>query len=129
MNNIPNSISDNSDIFKIYEWSIRKVRFRHARCYRTYLIGFVPSYHKLEIVCVNRIYVKQRLISAVFADNLYCLCGSSGLTTQAEDIWSFYKSVRIIHEIDITYKYNDLNDELYHNKLIEQYGPYYYMKH
>ena len=112
MSNISNSIPGNAEIIKIYEWSIRKVIFRHARFYRSYLIGYVPSYNKLEITCVKRIYLKQRLISEEGAEGIYSLCGSSGLTDEAEDIWCHYKEVvRIIHEIDITHKYKDQNDE------------------
>lgn len=128
MNNITNSISGNSEIIKIYEWSIRKVMFRHARRYRTYLIGYVPSCNKLEITTVKRVYLKQRLISGDHTDDIYSLCGSPGLDAEAEDIWCNYKKfVRIIHEKDISHKFKDLNDELYHNKLIEQYGLNYYM--
>jgi hypothetical protein len=128
MNIIPNSIPEHFDIYNIYEWSIRKVVFRHTKVYRTYLIGYVPSYNKLEITCVNRIYLKQRLISDESTDSIFSLCGSPGLTDLAEDIWRDHKKiVRIIYETDLSHKYKDLDDELYHNKLIERYGPYFYM--
>lgn len=128
MTNIPNSMPENFEIFNMYEWSIRKVVFRHTKVYRTYLIGYVPSYNKLEITCVNRIYLEQRVISEEGTDRNYLLCGQSGLTDLAEDIWRDHKKiVRIIYEADISHKYKDLDDELYHNKLIERYGPDLYM--
>ncbi|MDI1278533.1 hypothetical protein [Methylobacter sp.] len=128
MSNIPNSMPENFEIYNIYEWSIRKVVFRHMKVYRTYLIGYVPSYNKLEITCVNRIYLEQRLISEEGTNSNYLLCGKSGLTDEAEDIWFYHKKiVRIKYEIDISHKYKDADDELYHNKLIERYGPHFYM--
>ena len=102
MNNITNSISDNNEIIKIYDWSIRKVIFRHPRSYRTYLIGYVPKYRKLEITCVEQIFLKERLISEDCSDDMYSLCGSQGLTDEAEEIWCDYKKLlHIKYEIDI----------------------------
>ncbi|MEY3787525.1 MAG: hypothetical protein RIQ94_985 [Pseudomonadota bacterium] len=116
------------DIYNIYEWSIRKVVFRHTKVYRTCLIGYVPSHNKLEITCVNRIFLEQRVISEEGTDRNYLLCGQSGLTEEAEDIWCCHKKiVRIKHETDISHKYKDADDELYHNKLIARYGPHLYM--
>lgn len=101
---------------------------RHDKRYRTFLIGYVPSYEKLEITCVNRIYLEQRVISEEGTDRNYLLCGQSGLTDLAEDIWRDHKKiVRIIYETDISHRYKDLDDELYYNKLKERYGPDLYM--
>ncbi|MDI1279676.1 hypothetical protein [Methylobacter sp.] len=128
MSIITNSISGNFEIINIYEWSIRKVMCRHDKRYRTFLIGYVPSYEKLEITCVNRIYLEQRVISEEGTDRNYLLCGQSGLTDLAEDIWRDHKKiVRIIYETDISHRYKDLDDELYYNKLKERYGPDLYM--
>lgn len=128
MSIITNSTPGNFEIVNIYEWSIRKVMYRREKRYRSYLIGYVPSYNKLEITCVNRIYLEQRIVSDERADSLYSLCGSPGLTDLAEDIWRDHKKiVRIIYETEISHKYKDLDDELYHNELIERYGPDLYM--
>jgi hypothetical protein len=128
MSIITNSISENFEIINIYEWSIRKVMYRREKRYRTYLIGYVPSYNKLEITCASRIYLEERVISEEGTDRNYLLCGQSGLTDLAEDIWRDHKKiVRIIYEADISHKYKDLDDELYYNKLKERYGPDLYM--
>ena len=127
MNNITNSISDNK-IIKIYDWSIRKVLFRHTKSYVTYLIGYVPSYRKLEITCIERIFLKERLISEDCSDDMYSLCGPSGIPEEAEEIWCDYKKLfHIKYEIDISHKYKDADDELRHTKLMARYGPYFYM--
>lgn len=129
MNNITNSTSDNTNkIIKIYDWSIRKVIFKHAKYYVTYLIGYVPSYHKLEITCIERIFLKKRLISEDCSDDLYSLRGSFGLSDEAEEIWCDYKKLfHIKYEIDISHKYKNADAERRHNKLMARYGPYFYM--
>jgi hypothetical protein len=125
---ITNSPLENSDIANIYDWSIRKVIFRGYNRYTTYLIGYVPSYGKLEITSVNRIYLEQRVISQEGRVRNFLLCGQSGLTDLAEDIWHDYKNIyRISYETDISHKYRDLDDELYYEELKERHGPYFYM--
>ena len=128
MSIITNSFSGNSEIVYIYEWSIRKILCRHDSRYTTYLIGYVPSYHKLQITRVKRIHLEQRLVYERDAGGIYTLRGTSGLTDLAEDIWRDHKKIiQVTYEADITYKYKDVDDELYHKKLIARYGPYFYM--
>ncbi|MFA6272657.1 MAG: hypothetical protein WC693_06240 [Patescibacteria group bacterium] len=93
-------------IVDIYDWSIRKVVFRHCNNYSSYLIGYAPSIHKLEIVSIKHLFLKQQVICIKNTDKIYSLHGESGLTDEAEEIWSDFKKIaRIIYEIDITHKY------------------------
>jgi hypothetical protein len=103
----------------IYDWSIRKVLFRHKKHYTSVLIGYVPYYDKIEIVYIKQFYFEQRLISEENVDNIYFLSGQSGLTDKAKKLWHAYKkNLRIVHEIDITNKYQQLDEDLSKNKLI-----------
>ncbi|MGZ4955090.1 MAG: hypothetical protein ACXV8Q_08245 [Methylobacter sp.] len=115
MNILAFSILSDISIINIYEWSIRKVVFRHCNFYDSYLIGYAPSFNKLEIVCVKQFYLKERLIYGKNTDKIYSLYGNSGLTDEAEEIWSDFKKIgRIIYEIDITNKYDKSEHELTH---------------
>jgi hypothetical protein len=97
----------------IYEWSIRRVVFRHCNFYNSYLIGYAPISYKLEVVCIKQFCLTERLIHDKNTDKIYSLRGKSGLTNEAEDIWGdFKKIVRIIYEIDITHKYQKLDTDL-----------------
>ena len=99
----------------IYEWSIRRALFRHCNFYSSYLIGYAPSCHKLEIVSIKQFYLNERLIYGKNTDKIYSLCGNSGLTDEAEEIWCDFKKIgRIIYEIDITDKYDKSENELTH---------------
>jgi hypothetical protein len=90
----------------IYNWSIKKVVFRHGKQYEPYLIGYAPTIPALEIVCIRRFYVEERLIQCEDTRSLYILRGPSGLPDDAEAIWSNFKQfTRVIHDIDISYKY------------------------
>jgi hypothetical protein len=93
----------------------------------------VPYYNKLEIVRIKRFYLEQRLIYVENEDNvnnIYFLSGQSGLTDDAEEIWHAYKKIpRIIHEIDITNKYEQLDEDLFKNKLITRCYLLNYMTH
>ena len=128
MSILTDSIAANARVIDIYDWSIRKVVFRHNKYYESFLIGYVPGHNKLEIACIKRFYLKERLISEEGIDDIYYLYGQSGLTDEAEKIWGAYKiCARIVYEIDITHKYKNQDDDLYHNKMIERYGQQYYM--
>jgi len=90
----------------IYNWSIKKVVFRHGKRYEPYLIGYVPSIPALEIVRIQRFYVEERLIQCKDTGSLYILRGQSGLPDDAEAIWGNFKQfTRAIYDIDISYKY------------------------
>ena len=129
MNTSTNYIEETTAI-NIYDWSIRKVLFRHAKHYTSVLIGHVPYYDKLEIVYIKRFYLEQRLIYEENLDNIYFLSGQSGLTDKAEKIWHAYKkNPRIVHEIDITNKYHQLDEDLSKNKLITRCYLLNYMNH
>jgi hypothetical protein len=97
----------------IYEWSIRRVVFRHCNFYDSYLIGYAPIRYKLEIVCIKQFYLRERLIYGKNTDKIYSLRGKPGLTDEAEDIWGDFKKIaRIIYEIDITHKYQKSENDL-----------------
>ncbi|WP_333875757.1 hypothetical protein [Methylobacter sp.] len=102
-------------MIEIYDWSIRKVVFKHCNFYESYLVGYAPDCRRLDIACIKRFYLKEQLICCKNRDKLYLLYGSSGLTDEAEEIWSGFKKVsRIIYEIDITDKYDKSENELNH---------------
>jgi len=104
----------------IYNWSIRKVLFKHTKKYKSILIGYVPYYKKIEIVCIKKFTLEERIIiSDDNLNNMYFLSGQSGLTSKAKKILHFYNiKMQIINEIDTTNKYQKLDDYLSGNRLI-----------
>jgi hypothetical protein len=93
-------------MIEIYNWSIRKVVFRHCNFYETYLVGYAPNFDTFGITAIERFYIKERLIEGKDSDHIYILSGKAGLTDEAEKFWSQTKQfARIIYELDITNKY------------------------
>jgi hypothetical protein len=93
-------------MIEIYNWSIRKVVYRHCTFYDSYLVGYAPSLDTFGIAEIQRFYIKERLIKDKNNGQVYSLCGKSGLTNEGEKFWSETKRfVRIIYDLDITNKY------------------------
>jgi hypothetical protein len=93
-------------MIEIYNWSIRKAVFRHSKFYEPYLVGYAPSLHTFGIASILRFDIKERLIKDKNSDQVYSLCGISGLTDEGEAFWDETKRfMRIVYEIDITNKY------------------------
>jgi hypothetical protein len=93
-------------MIEIYNWSIRKVVFRHGKVYESYLVGYAPGLDTFGIAAIERFYIKEGLIEDKNSYRLYSLCGISGLTDEGEEFWSEIKQfARIVYELDITHKY------------------------
>ena len=118
MNILGNNLEQNTAI-NIYDWSIRKVVFKQEKHFTSLLIGHVPYYDKIEIVRIKQFNLEDRLISDKDIDHFYFLSGLSGLTDKAKRIWhSYKKNQQIQYEIDITNKYQKLDEDLSKNKMI-----------
>jgi hypothetical protein len=102
-------------MIEIYNWSIRKVIFRHSKVYEPYLVGYAPTLDTFGIAAIERFYISERLIEDKNSYRLYSLCGMPDLTNEAEKFWSETKQfARIIYDLDISYKYiKKLNPELF----------------
>jgi hypothetical protein len=93
-------------MIKIYNWSIRKVVFRHCSFYETYLVGYSPTLDTLGMVGIQRFDTQELRINGKDNGPVYILSGQAGLSDEGEAFWAETKRfMRIIYERDITSKY------------------------